>query len=310
MGTIGRSASSATRLDIRTCGLLFLCTAGLLLNVCYRPDAAPFVGNLISAQMAVHAAAAAGHRRDESSPVTGGIPVNDGRKSLAYRQSFGFFHDISDDDWRRRQKRALDHRHQAWPSVKTVTASLEANHWYMKNYYPLFTCPDQQRVGIGGDGPKWVCDPHRLALSGQSSSGGAEGTTSGARCLVYSIGSNGNYGFEDGLVNLLGPGTCEIHVFDMSRDYTRRNDAENRKIFFHHWGLGSSYTDVGRAEGNTYLTLQETMQKLGHVNRTINIFKIDCEQCTRFPVLDLTVRVHDPEASSPSTDSLPSCVCR
>jgi Methyltransferase domain len=203
-----------------------------------------------------------------------------GNMSLAYRESFGFFRDISDEDWKRRQKRARNHRHQARPADKEETKRIAANRWYLRNYYPLFTCPDQQRVGIGGDGPKWACDPHRLALPRESSTGNSSGGASRDKCLVYSIGSNGNYVFEDGLVQLLGAGTCEIHVFDMSRDFTRRNDAANKAIYFHHWGLGSSYSDLGRAENYTYLTLQETMEKLGHVNRTIDIFKIDCEKCT------------------------------
>jgi Methyltransferase domain len=206
----------------------------------------------------------------------------EGPSLMAYRESFGFFHDVSDEDWKRRKERARNHRHQATPAHKKVTDNLEANRWYMMNYYPLFTCPDQQRVGIGGDGPKWACDPHRLALPRARSSAGGGGTPR-EKCLVYSIGSNGNYIFEDGLVRLLGAGTCEIHVFDLAKDFTRRNDAANKSIFFHHWGLGSSYSNAGRTAGHSFLTLQETMQKLGHANRTIDIFKIDCEKCT-FPV--------------------------
>jgi Methyltransferase domain len=220
-------------------------------------------------------------KTQEGSSTASGV-YNGGKTSLAYRESFGFFHDISDEDWNRRKVRALTHRHQASPGHKKAAANIAPNRWYLRNYYPLFTCPDQQRVGIGGDGPKWACDPHRLALPRARSSAGGGGTPR-EKCLVYSIGSNGNYIFEDGLVRLLGAGTCEIHVFDLAKDYTRRNDAANKSIFFHHWGLGSSYSKAGRTEGHSFLTLQETMQKLGHANRTIDIFKIDCEKCT-FPV--------------------------
>jgi Methyltransferase domain len=217
---------------------------------------------------------------------------NGGKTSLAYRESFGFFHDISDEDWNRRKVRALSHLHQAWPGRNKAAANIAPNRWYLRNYYPLFTCPDQQRVGIGGDGPKWACDPHRLALPRQSLSGSSNTSSSSSssppreKCLVYSIGCNGNYVFEDGLVRLRGAGTCEmIHVFEMAKDFTRRNDAANKSIFFHHWGLGSSYSNASRTEGHSFLTLQETMQKLGHANRTIDIFKIDCEKCT-FPERD------------------------
>jgi Methyltransferase domain len=50
------------------------------------------------------------------------------------------------------------------------------------------------------------------------------GSTTTLRCLVYSIGSQGNFVFEDGLVDLVGVGTCEINVFDVFADYTRPND--------------------------------------------------------------------------------------
>jgi hypothetical protein len=158
--------------------------------------------------------------------------------------------------------------------------------YFVDNYYPLFTCPHQERVGGIGDGPKWVCDPLRLKhVSRQPrrfGDGGGVGEVAlrEDKCLIYSIGSNGDFSFEDALVNMLGAGTCEIHVFDMSRDYTRPNDATNKDIHFHHWGLSSSYSSVGKNDKDTFMTLQESLQKLGHVNRTIDIFKIDCETCT------------------------------
>jgi hypothetical protein len=86
--------------------------------------------------------------------------------------------------------------------------------------------------------------------------------------------------FEDSIVDMLGAGTCEIHVFDLSEDYTRPGDSIEKDIHFHFWGLSSSYFSMANDEEYTYMTLRETMQKLGHVNRTIDVFKIDCEACT------------------------------
>lgn len=211
--------------------------------------------------------------------------------AMAAYESYGFFDDIDDDDWRRRQERARSHRHQLQlRSQREVNRRTDAARWYMLNYYPLFTCPNQERVGGPGDGPKWVCDPLRLkrgtadvfdrSKPPASTSNSVTNYATTPPCLVYSIGSQGNYVFEDGLVDLVGVGTCEIHVFDVFADYTRPNDASGRGIHFHHVGLGSSYSNLGRVEGNTYLTLQEVIHSLGHVNRTIDIFKIDCEHCT------------------------------
>lgn len=34
-------------------------------------------------------------------------------------------------------------------------------------------------------------------------------------CIIYSVGSCGDFSFEEALQNLLGKDTCEIHTFDM-----------------------------------------------------------------------------------------------
>ena len=88
--------------------------------------------------------------------------------------------------------------------------------WMFDNVDPMFTCPHARRVGGRGDGPKWVCDPHRLRKMPD--------------CLVYSVGSAGNYIFEDGLYDIVGTKNCEIHVFDPNSQYERLNDAEERNM--------------------------------------------------------------------------------
>jgi Methyltransferase domain len=210
---------------------------------------------------------------EDSRPTRRATTVNDvahpsDSELLAHKESFGFFDDISDEDWRRRQNRARLHKHQVDPADKEVKERMHPTDWYLANYYPLFSCPNQQRVGIGGDGPKWVCDPLRLNAINRDTKN---------KCLVYSVGCNGNYAFEDGLVDLLVAGTCEIHVFDIKPHFGRPNDNVTKNIHFHPFGLKSSY---GPEKKGKLLTLQETMNHLGHHGRTIDIFKIDCEGCT------------------------------
>jgi hypothetical protein len=106
-------------------------------------------------------------------------------------------------------------------------------------------------------------------------------------CLVYSIGSEGKYEFEDSLIALLGSTHCEIHVFGPG-PYARPGDAQKNNIHYHQWGLKSSY-DVAynalvtrNARGGAapdLLSFQETVQRLGHQGRTLDILKIDCEKC-------------------------------
>jgi len=98
--------------------------------------------------------------------------------------------------------------------------------------------------------------------------------------LIYSIGSNGNYVFENAVYDLLGP-LCEIHVFDYSANYWE-SWQEAKNIHFHQWGLSSTYSPPALAENiqeKDFFPFLEIKRKLGHEGRTIDIFKIDCEGC-------------------------------
>ena len=117
---------------------------------------------------------------------------------LAYQQSFGFFDDIPDAAWKRLQGRARTmarYRNSTYPEDQFA----KPGWWYAHNLPPVFNCFNMERVGGLDDGPKWTCDPYRL-LERPS-------------CLIYSIGSAGQYQWERGLVQRLGS-HCEIHVFE------------------------------------------------------------------------------------------------
>lgn len=105
-------------------------------------------------------------------------------------------------------------------------------------------------------------------------------------CLVYSVGSNGDFRFEEGMQAVL-PGVCEIHTFDFTNFAYKVPKGKN--IFFHNWGLKPSYTETKVAKSGgfgqldirnkAFKTFQETIKELGHEGRPIDIFKIDCEGC-------------------------------
>eukprot|EP00951_Prasinocladus_malaysianus_P019895 scaffold161663_cov33-Prasinocladus_malaysianus.AAC.1 len=69
----------------------------------------------------------------------------------------------------------------------------------MNNYEPNFSCMFERRLGLPGDGGKWVCDPHKLQRVKD--------------CLVYSFGSDNKFDFEEAVTYQIGP-HCEIHTFD------------------------------------------------------------------------------------------------
>jgi hypothetical protein len=206
---------------------------------------------------------------------------------LAYDQSLGFFDDIPDTQWKelyqRRARNATHHLYRKKPLRDWQQPAM----FYLKNYEPTFTCPHARRVGGVGDGPKWTCDPHRLAriaAERQSAAVAAAALAQAPTCLVYSVGSAGRYQWEDGLRKEFG-NICEIHVFD-PKNFRREGMAE-QNMFFHTWGLKSSDDASYKPKvAGKYLSLQETLQVLGHQNRTIDIFKIDCEGCEWFTYRD------------------------
>ena len=107
---------------------------------------------------------------------------------------------------------------------------------------------------------------------------------------MYSIGSNGNFDYEDGLKRIAP--NCEIHTFDFGQ-YSRRNDG----IHYHQWGLSneSSSRPLHRLK-----TFSQTVRELGHENRRIDLFKMDCEGCEwltfndwiRHDIRQINIEVH------------------
>ncbi len=87
-------------------------------------------------------------------PITSGIDqAVDTKYRLAYEQSYGFFDDIDEYNWKLMQTRARTRiNHKFDSSLKFYE---EPARWYMNNFEPDFTCPQERRVGGVGDGPKW-----------------------------------------------------------------------------------------------------------------------------------------------------------
>jgi Methyltransferase domain len=208
---------------------------------------------------------------------------------LSYHQSFGFFDDIADDEWRMLQKRVRE----VYPNTKGdpyLGGDKSKTRFFFTNHYePDFACRHERRIGQLGDGGKWVCDPHRLApasidvdTNSQESKIARQiqrqqqpltsGPPTPPPCLVYSIGSNGDPSFEASIKRDIGP-HCEIHTFDMAEHSAVVSETG---AIFHQWGISTVPVTEG---GQLYKTLNQTLHELGHIGRPIDIFKIDCERC-------------------------------
>ncbi|KAL7563625.1 hypothetical protein ACA910_013365 [Epithemia clementina (nom. ined.)] len=206
--------------------------------------------------------------------------------ALAREQSFGFFTDISNEEWKRIQTYA----HKIQPNICDSSVKCRFIHkkegWFQNNYEPEISCQHEQRLGQLGDGGKWVCDPYRIAAK--------------PTCLVYSVGSKNDFSFEESVFADIGT-HCEIHTFDPA-DYSARalqirnngirslaganknstttttnNKSGILNLNYHQWGIDAE--NRIDTNGKQFLTMNETVHRLGHVGRTIDIFKIDCEGC-------------------------------
>lgn len=224
---------------------------------------------------------------------------NDGRTSLAFRDSLGFFTDVTNEEWIIRRDIARKRIHNAYPEYPAMHANNPAT-WYQENWDPAFSCAMEDKIGNVGDGHKWICDVDRLK--------------SQKECIVYSVGSNGDFSFEVALQKRLP--SCVIHIFDLD-DFTS-SMPRGLKAHFHHWGFKPSYY-TNTTEWDTgfstqpwsdparphlkFKTLDETMDTLGHSR--VDIFKIDCEGCewqsfkdwTSADLRQILVEVHDSPAA-------------
>jgi hypothetical protein len=140
-----------------------------------------------------------------------------------------------------------------------------ANTWYQDNFEPEFSCRQERRVGRKGDGGNWVCDPYRIADSSKG-------------CLVYSIGSSGDASFEKIVKSEISE-ACEIHTFDINKSHARVSGevvdyaAElNSLATFHNYGIGTA--KQAKAAPTKFKSLKHIMKELGHVSRTVDIFKV------------------------------------
>ena len=88
---------------------------------------------------------------------------------------------------------------------------------------------------------------------------------------MYSIGSNNKFDFESALLDNVSK-NCEIHVFDHTVSTLRLVSKQRNKpwkVHFHQIGLAATTSD-----GGDFKSLTDMVRDLGHVGRTIDIFKI------------------------------------
>jgi len=151
--------------------------------------------------------------------------------------------------------------------------ALSGRAWFQQNWEPNIRCLTDARLGIHGDGGKWVCDPACELKRDE--------------CVIFSVGSacpvpppaasharagNNDFSFEEAMK----PFGCKIHTFD----HTVANPtAPDGLTTFHRLGLSDS-------DGGQLKTLQGMAEEAGVDH--VDVLKIDCEGC------ELAVFAHAP----------------
>lgn len=189
----------------------------------------------------------------------------------SWKESDGFFEE-ADELWAKRKARHINQMNMQnllmttcpdgfWEGAKQClvgcageNADCAGSVFWQTHYEPSFSCALEERVGMQGEGGKWVCDPHKIQEKDS--------------CLVYSIGSNGQYDFEESVHKHISS-KCEIHTVDVNSWTAYTSTAPPEYVTYH-------VNKIGPEPDTPVSTL---VRELGHTGREIDLFKIDCEGC-------------------------------
>ncbi|KAJ3201137.1 hypothetical protein HK099_002354 [Clydaea vesicula] len=112
-----------------------------------------------------------------------------------------------------------------------------------------------------GDGGKWVCNPKEMLHIARSKN---------EKILIYSLGSNNEYSFENSLADYFGEENVDINTFD--KDMYK---AQPPKFVNFHQAMivGKEQEDIPALKKS----LPTLRIELGHTNKRTDIFKMDIE---------------------------------
>jgi len=128
-------------------------------------------------------------------------------------------------------------------------------HSFKQEDWPLFTpvitCPpDRPLTQYGqGDGSKWLCK-----LDNE--------WTEGSTCIIYSLGSNGDFQFENAMLSAT---RCQVHTFDCT--YDGHSLDQGARHHYHKWCIG-----VGAGQYRTWDNITNTLR-----HQRVDLLKMDIE---------------------------------
>ncbi|KAL7515055.1 hypothetical protein ACHAXN_012298 [Cyclotella atomus] len=224
---------------------------------------------------------------------------------MASRDSDGFFDNVSDEDWEQRVQRtkSILGEQDALNAVAS-SSDVEPAPFWSKNWQANFPC--YQEVQIGN---KFICDPFRI-VSQAVEYLNSDGTTNvGRDCIVYVSGGDDlafanqflDYTLARGMEVGLTTPVCNVHIFNPNMQLEPQQEREN--LIIHKWGFRpKSAGNSTSATGATFKPIEETMQELGHKDKTISLMALDCEGCEwdiypdllslSYPIHQLIIQTH------------------
>jgi len=155
------------------------------------------------------------------------------------------------DDW-------FDHRAEYEKNLTTLTIKREHNWDRFDAFKQMGSC---NKTCIGG---KCGEDASKIAC-------GVEDNQMEAPCVVYSIGGNNRWSFEDDIIKKT---PCEVHTFDCTGRESRFDKREHPRSTFHYVCLGSKNKKATKDYGE-FWTLEKIQKTLGH--NVIDLLKVDIE---------------------------------
>lgn len=149
------------------------------------------------------------------------------------------------------------------------------------SFEPLATCRSTAEIGRSNHTKLGKFDDDSKTVCGLDDIG--DGTELSVfqqpGCVIYSIGSNNEFGFEE---DLLQRTQCEIHTFDCTGPISRFTNKPNHpRSHFHHMCLSHEYVAApprcqGRQVCGEMMTLAQLQAKLNHTTAPA-LLKIDVE---------------------------------
>lgn len=152
----------------------------------------------------------------------------------------------------------IEHRTEHEKNLTALTIGHKHNHDRFQAFEVMGSC---NQTCIGG---KCRADKSKIAC-------GVNENNMEAPCVVYSIGGNNKWEFEE---DILKKTPCEVHTFDCTGEKSRFVKPDHPRLSFHYVCLGTKNKDATSTYGE-FWTLEKMQKTLGH--NVIDLFKADIE---------------------------------